>query len=229
MPLENFYTYTFLKTPTTCLELPQGIENPVQIVTVGDLSAIVEPDLWIESFQEDSDRLLQAVLSHDRVICEVFNQTPVLPLRFGTSFASLKGLQTHLVDCRQVYLEKLESFEGKGEYCIKFNPLTPPKQPDLPQGGGRQYFLAKKQYYQQQQDFWTLQASEWETVTQQVVQAYPESRIEPSQEGEGRIYLLISRQEEALLYENLRIWQQTCTLWNLQLGTALPPYHFAHL
>lgn len=229
MPLENLYTYTFLKTPVDSLDLPQGIASPVQIVVAGDLSAIVEPDLWVESFQQDSDRLMQAVLSHDRVLCEVFNQTSILPLRFGTAFASKKSLLTHLETQRQIYLEKLEQLDGKGEYCLKFKALSPPEPPDLPQVGGRQYFLAKKQYYQQQQDFYNIQASEWETTTQWVAQTYPATRIEPSQEREGRMYLLSDRQKEPLLYEHLRIWQQSCTHWDLQLGGALPPYHFAHL
>ena len=83
MKLYNLYTYAFLKTPTEKLKLPVGITNPVLLITSGTLSAVVEPEVCLDTLQNDEECLIQAVLCHDRVIYELFQQTTVLPLRFG--------------------------------------------------------------------------------------------------------------------------------------------------
>ncbi|HLO51621.1 MAG TPA: GvpL/GvpF family gas vesicle protein [Kamptonema sp.] len=225
-PQHNLHTYALLKTPANPLELPSGIEREVQIFSSDRLSAIVEPEISVESLEQDSDRLMQAVLTHDRVICQVFEQTSVLPLRFGTCFASTASLENHLKAHSQQYLEKLEKLKGKGEYSLKFTPLLPPEPATPSETGGRQYFLAKKQRYQQIQDFQNAQATEWEKACLLASQTYPSTIVEPTPEREGRIYVLASRQNDPLLLEKYQTLQQTCPHWEVKLGEALPPYHF---
>lgn len=104
----NLHTYALLKTPANPLVLPSGIAGEVQIFSSDRLSTIIEPEVSVESFEHDSDRLMQAVLAHDRVICQVFQQTSVLTLRFGTCFASTASLENHLKARDRQYLEKLE-------------------------------------------------------------------------------------------------------------------------
>ena len=222
----NLHTYALLKTPLTPLELPSGIAGEVQIFSSDRLSAIVEPEISLVSFEDDSDRLMQAVLAHDRVICQVFRQTSVLPLRFGTYFASIETLEKHLKSQSQQYLEKLEQLEGKGEYSLKFRPLLPPEEPLPLETGGRQYFLAKKQRYQQIQDFNETQAAEWQKACVLTTETYQSAIVEPTPDREGQIYILVNRQEESLLLERYQTWQETCPHWEVQLGEALPPYHF---
>ncbi|MDF0556250.1 GvpL/GvpF family gas vesicle protein [Kamptonema sp. UHCC 0994] len=222
----NLHTYALLKTPAEPLDLPSGIAGEVEIFSSDRLSAIVEPEVSVASFEDDSDRLMQAVLAHDRVICQVFRQTSVLPLRFGTYFASTATLQTYLKSHSQQYLEKLEQLDGKGEYSLKFIPLLPPEEPLASETGGRQYFLAKKQRYQQIQNFNDAQAAEWQKACVIATENYQSAIVEPTADREGQIYLLANRQDESLLLERYQSLQETCPHWELKLGEALPPYHF---
>lgn len=226
MELSNLYTYAFLLTPATVLELPVGIGDRVILISHGGVSALVEPEVSLDSLQKDDDLLIQAVLAHDRVMCELFRQTPILPLRFGTSFVSKESLLTHLESHAEKYLEKLRQLQGKAEYILKFIPRTLDEPVITHSSGGRQYFLAKKQRYQTQQDFQNAQTSEWERVLDLITQIYKSAIIVQSQSEEVQIYLLVNRQDEPLLAEQFSAWQKVCSRWQLQLGEALPPYHF---
>ena len=203
MKLYNLYAYAFLKTPIESLVFPVGMANPLLLITGGDLSAVVEPEVCLDTLQNDDERLIQSVLCHDRVICELFQQTTILPLRFGTSFLEAENLLTYLCSHAQEYQEKIEQLEGKGEY-----------------------FLAKKQHYEAQQDFYTLQGSEWQNLVHLVSQSYSSTRIITAPGTESRIYLLVDFQEEPLLIEQVLRWQKACPRWELQLGQVSPPYHF---
>lgn len=226
MELYNFYTYAFLDTPVSDLELPVGISDRVLLISSAGVSALVEPSVSLESLQNDDERLIQAVLSHDRVINEVFRQTTVLPLRFGTSFASKEGLLTHLESHAEEYLGKLRQLNGKSEYILKFIPRTP-DEPIIPtEAGGKQYFLAKKQRYKTQQDFHAAQTAEWENAVHLITQIHKSAVINQREGEAARIYLLVTRQDEPLLAEQFLAWQAACPRWELQLGEALPPYHF---
>ena len=226
MELSNFYTYAFLETPATVLELPVGIGVSVLLISHAGVSALVEPEVSLESLQNDDEPLIQAVLSHDRVICELFRQTTILPLRFGTSFVSKESLLTHLEFHAEEYLEKLRQLNGKAEYILKFIPRTLDEPVITPEAGGRQYFLAKKQRYQTQQDFQSDQTAEWDQAVNLITQIYKSAIVVQPQGEEARIYLLVSRQDEPLLAEQFLAWQKMCSRWELELGEALPPYHF---
>lgn len=226
MELSNFYTYAFLETPTAELELPVGICFRVLLMSHAGVSALVEPEISIESLQNDDERLIQAVLSHDRVMSELFRQTTVLPLRFGTCFTSKESLLTYLEFHAQEYLEKLRLLNGKAEYILKFIPRTLDEPVITPESGGRQYFLAKKQRYQTQQDFQNLQTAQWNNAVDLITQIYQSAIVVQPQNEEARIYLLVNRQDEPLLAEQFLTWQKGCSHWELQLGLALPPYHF---
>lgn len=203
-----------------------GIGDRVQVIRHGGVSALVEPDVCIESLENDDERLIQAVLSHDRVICELFHQTTVLPLRFGTTFLSTERLLTHLETQGQNYLNTLHQLQGKTEYSLNFIPRTLEEPNVSPQVGGKQYFLAKKQRYKAQQDFQVMQEIEWENVVKLITQVYPSAIITEPQEEKQRIYLLVDSANSSQLTEQFLAWQKACPRWELQLGEALPPYHF---
>ncbi|MEB3882069.1 GvpL/GvpF family gas vesicle protein, partial [Lyngbya sp. CCY1209] len=139
------YVYAFLKTPRVPLNLPQGIENPVDLVTTDDLCALVEPNLGAENLpQTDDEELMRAVLAHDRVLCEVFEQTTLLPLRFGTCFHSEARLLEHMASERDRYSRQLDQLQGRAEYLLRGVPRDyvrpePPTEPEPSQG--RAYFL----------------------------------------------------------------------------------------
>lgn len=226
--LANLYAYAFLETPETPLELPVGMGGDrLLLISTSGISALVEPEVSVKSWENDDEKLIKAVVSHDRAIREIFAQTTVLPLRFGISFASEKNLLDSLESHRAEYLEKLNQIQGKAEYTLKFIPKTfeEPKPP--PKGKGKEYFLAKKQRYQTQQNFFEIQAAQWEQIAEEISELYPSAVVvEPEGEELRKIHLLLSLQEETLVAEQFLGWQEVCSSWELQLGEALPPYHF---
>ncbi|MFB2875356.1 GvpL/GvpF family gas vesicle protein [Floridanema aerugineum] len=226
MESSNLYTYCFLNTPNAAIELPIGINQPGFLVSSAGVAALVEAEVDLESIKEDDQKLIQAVVEHDHVICQIFSHTTVLPLRFGTSFASQESLLNHLESHAQEYLEKLQQLKGKGEYILKFTSRTLEDEPISNEAGGRQYFLAKKQRYQAQQNFYTAQAAEWENMVSQITEIHKSAVVVEPQNDQAKIYLLVSRQEESLLAEQFLSWQKACHRWELSLGEALPPYHF---
>jgi len=225
MESENLYTYAFLKTPDFVLQLPQGSTNSLIQIDGHGLSAIVEPGISLESFQDDDEKIVKMAIDHDRVICDIFRQITVLPLRFGTYFTSTENLLTHLESYEQEYLNKLEKINGKTEFILKLIPrMLEEDSPVLE--SGRNYFLAKKQHYQQQKNFILAQASEKEILINFISNINQIPIIIQEKGEEVRIYLLVNYQNKTLLLEQFLTWQETCPRWNLSLGEGIPPYHF---
>lgn len=220
------YTYAFFKTPQTDLLLTEGIAGSLRVVGNEHLSALVESDLDIEAIQQDDNQLVQAVLTHDRVICDLFWQRTILPLRFGTCFVSEASLLEYLTIHEETYLSKLDHFEGKAEYRLKLTPLEIEEAPIDRQLTGKAYFLAKKQRVQEQADQRSRQHQELRQLLSAIVRTYPNYILNEAQEGIEKLYLLVDRQAEGALYEHLQHWQSECPHWELMLGEALPPYHF---
>jgi Gas vesicle synthesis protein GvpL/GvpF len=217
------YTYAFLADVPS--ELPEGILGSLQIVSADGLAALVEPDLAPESLQHNDKQLVQAVLSHDRVIRELFEQTTVLPLRFGTYFKTQQGLVEHLQTNSAEYLARLEELQDKAEYSLKLTPIAF-VEPAIDEAvKGKDYFLAKKQIYQAQAAWQTEQKAELEGLIEAIARYSLWGRGD-GEHGVERIYLLSDRQLEAELLEQVQIWQGRSERWELSLGEALPPYHF---
>ncbi|MTJ37123.1 GvpL/GvpF family gas vesicle protein [Dolichospermum sp. UHCC 0260] len=170
MELENLYTYAFLEIPSSPLILPQGAANQVVLINGTELAAIVEPGIFLESFQNNDEKIIQMALSHDRVICELFQQITVLPLRFGTYFTSTNNLLNHLKSHEKEYQNKLEKINGKNEFTLKLIPRM--IEEIVPsEGGGKDYFLAKKQRYQNQNNFSIAQAAEKQNLIDLITNA----------------------------------------------------------
>jgi len=205
MELENLYTYAFLEIPSSPLILPQGAANQVVLINGNELAAIVEPGILLESFQNNDEKIIKMALAHDRVICELFKQITVLPLRFGTYFTSVNNLLNHLKSHKQEYQEKLEKINGKNEFTLKLIPRIIEEVPS--EGGGKDYFLA--QY-----------------LIDLITKVNQLPVVIQEQEEEVRIYLLVSGQDKNLLLEQFLNWQKACPRWDLILGDSLPPYHF---
>jgi hypothetical protein len=220
------YTYAFLPNSDDPLDLPEGISGSLQLVAVNGIAALVEPDLSLETIQISDDVLMQAVLCHDQVIREMFEQTPLLPLRFGTYFVSRQGLMEHLGAHWTEYLDKLAKLQGQAEYLLKLVPLAAPEFAVPPDLKGKDYFLFKKQDYQTKVDWQRQQRSELEKVLEAMAQRCPQWTCTEPKDGVERIYILSDRQYEPLLQDWVKTWQSFCPRWELSLGEALPPYHF---
>jgi hypothetical protein len=225
MDVQGMYTYAFLLHPSVPLELPPGIAGPLHLIHSHHLSALVEAELDFDRLQQSDNQLMQAVLLHDRVIRLMFQQTDLLPLRFGTRFVSEAGLLEHLESQSPHYLKKLHQLTGKAEYTVRFEPLALSDSEIASNLKGKDYFLAKKQRYQAQFEYQHHQQVELNQVKEMINQTYTWSANE-SPEGTERIHLLVDRKEESVLAQNLQYWQQTSPNWVISLSEALPPYHF---
>ena len=222
------YVYAFLNHPANELKLPPGIEGNLQIIETDKIAAVAEAELIsLEEIEKDDKHLMQAILIHDRILCELFNQMSILPLRFGTIFRSREDLVAHLNRRQSEYLEKLQQFEGKAEYLLKVVPLDAPVPSPDKEARGKSYLLAKKKRYQLVQTFQEQQSREWAAIKEAIANTYVNATIiDESQGTTYRIYLLVSKTEESILLENLERWQQDFSTWQLQLTEPLPPYHF---
>ncbi len=227
------YTYAFIHRIAS-ITLPEGIAGQLQTFGAGSIIAIAEPNLNLETLQSTDDQLLQAVLQHDRVIRDLFLQTTVLPLRFGTLFVSEEKLAEHLQTQEAVYLQQLDRLAGQAEYTLKLVPGDRTESLLPAETSGRDYFLAKKQrlleqqIYQQQQkqQFQQLQVAMQLFLQQDLPNAANKLIFADPQDSIERIYLLYPRSIESRLIEALENWRCICADWHLSLGEGLPPYHF---
>ncbi|MEO1351369.1 MAG: GvpL/GvpF family gas vesicle protein [Cyanobacteria bacterium J06635_15] len=220
------YTYGFCWTPAQTVSLPLGIQDALKLVTEDDLAALVEPDHFFDAVSQDDKRLMRAVLTHDRVLCDWFGQLPVLPLRFGTRFVSEASLREHLRTNRDRYRQTLQALADKAEYQLKLHPQPINIPTPASELKGRDYFLAKKQRLQAQNQAQQAQIAELSELTAAIAQAYPKLIHDSPRDGIERLYLLISRDQASTLQQYCQRWQQHTQYWQIALSDALPPYHF---
>ncbi|MFQ4134835.1 GvpL/GvpF family gas vesicle protein [Nodosilinea sp. PGN35] len=223
---QPLYLYSICPRPLRPLPLPLGLAEPTQLIAVDDIAAVVEVGVDLVTLQTDEPRLLNAVLSHDRVICELFQHTPLLPLRFGTQIASIDHLKAHLTHQGADYAAQLAILGPKVEYQLKLI-AQPVELPPLAEGlTGRDYFLAKKQRLQDQTAAQEQQHQELDQVLGDLHTAYDNYIEAESPAGEARVYLLIDRAAAEHLEQRVEEWRSQMTHWTLILSEALPPYHF---
>lgn len=218
------YAYAFLQPSEAELVLPGGICGSTELVTAASVAALIERDVRLTELQTDDNRLVQAVFAHDRAIRWLFQQTPVLPLRFGTQFVDPEALLTHLVQHQSHYRQALEWLGGKAEYRIQFTPLDPIETGIAETLRGKEYFLAKKQQQQAQHAWRQQQQAEIEQTIARLTQQFEVQRM-PTAATE-KVYLLTDRTNESYLAEMVESLQRSCQHWTVELGERLPPYHF---
>ena len=215
------HVYALINTPTQALELPAGVSGKLQLVTQEAIAAVVEPDLLLETLQQDDATLLQAVLAHDRVIQAVFRQTTVLPLRF-TSFPTLDELVADLKTQQHAYLTALARLARKVEYCIQFIPIELEESSISSDLKGKDYFLAKKRQLQAQQQQWNLQLQEFDRIAGAIALRHSTQINAENQ----HLYVLINQEDSDKLEREVAVLQERCKLWQCAIGEALPPFHF---
>jgi hypothetical protein len=211
----TMYTYAILR-PTAGLALPPGMVGKTAVLGAGELWALVEPTAHVATIRQDDTQLVAAAITHDRVLREVFGQTTLLPLQFGTEFRSAATLLQHLNAHQAHYLERLRHLSGKVEHMLKWIAIDPPdnwpdRLPDrLPDN------LLTAAYRQQQQ-------AELDALLVTLAQTYAD--IVPGVDGD-RLYFCVDRVAD--LPALLPCWQARCPRWQLNLTEPLPPYHFVN-
>ncbi|MHC5739567.1 GvpL/GvpF family gas vesicle protein [Nostoc sp.] len=222
----SIYAYALLVPTALPLVLPLGMERDIELVYSSSLGAIVEPEISLEAIQATDERLLQAVLNHDRVIRELFQQTPLLPLRFGRGFSSVEKLLNHLEQHQDQYLEALTQLADKVEYTLKMTPCDLLDDSDNIDAKGKAYLLAKKQRYQTQQAFQAQQSEQLELLNQLILKTYTNVICETRQSDVRQIHFLAQRNDSTVSTQQFSLWQVQCSHWQLALSEPLPPYHF---
>ncbi|HIK19587.1 MAG TPA: GvpL/GvpF family gas vesicle protein [Synechococcus sp. M44_DOE_062] len=234
------YTYAFFLQPAPGL-LPfirqtEGIQRSVQVFSPAGsrIAAAVEPMPDPELLQVSDEVLVRSALRHDQVICRLFAQMPVLPLRFGTCFLSAEKLGSHLLSRQAEYEQALATIGGRAEYCLKgrVQPRTPSRWREQPQPesqpslSGTAYLLARKQAYLQQRQAQEQQEQEQQALQQLWPSTWPVQRVDP-QPGEAlRLYFLLTSAEWEAAAQLTQTWLAQHPHWQLDWSAPLPPYHF---
>jgi hypothetical protein len=226
------YTYAFLPMPDAPLwhfiQQTQGIRGPLQVFspTGGRIAAAVEPMPDPASLQASDEVLLRSALRHDQVICRLFAQMPLLPLRFGTCFLSAEKLGSHLLAQQAEYEQALAAIGGRAEYCLKGKlSLQPPPDPQ-PAPSGTAYLLARKQAYLQQRQAQERQEQELAALQQLWPSTWPVQRGDPQPGEVLRLYFLLTPAERETAAQLAQTWVAAHPHWQLDWSESLPPYHF---
>ncbi len=110
----KLYAYCVTRTATGPPSGSTGMfDREVYVITAGEVSALVS-----EVAEEAVVINNQSVLTHQKVVGSVIDQTTPLPFRFGTVVSEAE-LTSYLVSRRQGLLEKLASVDGCVEMSIK--------------------------------------------------------------------------------------------------------------
>ncbi|MEM0981836.1 MAG: GvpL/GvpF family gas vesicle protein [Cyanobacteria bacterium P01_H01_bin.58] len=221
------YVYAFCPQPATPLTLPAGITHAtVQIITGEKLAAIAEPDIDVAQIKDDDQQLMGAILAHDHVLVQLFDQTALLPLRFGTQFQDTASLETYLRTHQDTHLQTLAALADRAEYLVKLMPQAYNPTPVNEPSKGREYFLAKKKRLQAQTQFQAQQTSELQQFVGHL-EAIPMQYLEGSPQEEQVRFHILAERDATSIQSHLEIWQQQLPSWEISLSDPLPPYHFA--
>jgi hypothetical protein len=227
------YTFAILLTPAPAT-LPLGIAGkPIQYLSCDRLIAVIDRDVDVEAIKLlPESSLMKVIIQHDRLICELFNDRTLLPLRFGTAFVSIDALESYLKTESPKLLAQLERLDGYAEYLITGKAIAD-KTEVLSNLKGKDYLLAKRSQY--------LQQEQWRSQLQQEVLDYrkaiinhlnpdiytPEfAQVETQGSEDLRVYALLPRSQVQDLPEILRAWESEHPHWQVNWSDALPPYHF---
>jgi D-arabinose 5-phosphate isomerase GutQ len=223
----TIYVYGFCAVPNgAALTLPEGMTHPLTLMQTGQLGAIAETHLDIAALKDDDQQLIAAILSHDRVLQAVFEQVPVLPLRFGTQFVHPQALAAHLQAHQADYLAQLSQLADQAEYLLKLTPQEMTAPPPSDTLTGRDYFLAKKQRLQAQTAHQQAQQQQLEALLAHLEQVHGKVVLSPAQANQQRLQVLADRQPDWIARERL-VWEAIAPTWQIDCSGPLPPYHFA--
>ena len=231
------YTYAILLAPAPS-DLPLGITGkPIEYLQGDRLIAVIESDIDVEALNHLPEQaLMQAIVQHDRLICELFAERSLLPLRFGTAFVSIDALETYLQEEQEKLLASLSRLNGYAEFLITGAAIAPKAEVET-NLKGKNYLLAKRSQYLQQEQ-WRLQLqTEVLDYRQWLINSLnseadsktykPEfQQVETQGSEDVRVYGLLPRSQVEMLQQVTRSWQEQNSHWQILWSPALPPYHF---
>lgn len=227
------YTFAILLAPAPS-DLLMGLTGkPIQYLQSDLLIAAIEPNVDIEALKLLPEQsLMQAIVHHDRLICELFNQRTLLPLRFGTAFVSISALETYLKDESERLLASLQRLDGYAEFLITGSAIAPKVETSV-NLKGKDYLLAKRSQYLQQEQWRSQLQEEVLDYRQTIIDSLnpdlykPEfQHVETQGSEDVRVYALLPRSQVKFLQDSVRSWEEEHSHWQIAWSEALPPYHF---
>jgi hypothetical protein len=227
------YTFAILLAPVPDDLLLGIMGKPVQYLQCDRLIAVIEADVDIEALKLlPEPSLMQVIVQHDRLICELFDQRTLLPLRFGTAFVSVGALETYLKEEGDRLLASLERLDGYAEFLITGSAIAQ-KVEAAATLKGKDYLLAKRSQYLQQEQWRSQLQAEVLDYRQTITNGLnpdlykPEfQHVETQGSEDVRVYALLPRSQIGYLQEILRSWEEQHSHWQISWSNALPPYHF---
>jgi len=212
-----------------------GIAGDLSWRESGELAAIVEEGFPAQACANSEAALIEAIVSHDRILLSVFAIQTILPLRFGTEFASEQALIQHLEKNQIGYLRAIDALKNKAEISLKLSATQSAPEPIPSELKGREYFLAKKEQSQQQQFIEQYLDRDRALLLQQL----SDRGIQMFEKTVDHYLLLCDRNFD--LESSLEHWQaemgecdrtnqsksQSKNQWIWKISEELPPYHFS--
>lgn len=162
---EAVYVYGFTRPddPTPLSEAGVAGDTDVVKLPMGEIAAVVSP-LEVEEFLPDGgdqpldmEWVAPRALRHERVVEEVMETAPILPLTFGVVFSSPQALFQAVAGHRREIAEFLAYAEDKQEWALKAfadpskvredlarSARFQARRAELPQSPGARYFHEKR-------------------------------------------------------------------------------------
>jgi hypothetical protein len=182
----------------------------------------------VQACAASEQALIDAIVVHDRILLSVFSVATVLPLRFGTEFASEPALLNHLEQQQSAYLNTLIALQRKAEVSLKLSAELSEPEPIAANLKGRDYFQAKKEQSRLQQ----TQQTRLDNDRQSLVEALQDQDIQVFTKSVDHYLLLCDRGfaiKDVLTIWQLQMQMQECdrNQWTWKISEMLPAYHFA--
>ncbi|MGI4981096.1 MAG: GvpL/GvpF family gas vesicle protein [Janthinobacterium lividum] len=197
------------------------------VFPASDLAVVVS-----EHAPEDDARMdQQAQRDHARVIAECFQQSTVLPFRFGTYFADDDALRRSVRSNHRHFAHNVERLRGKAEMHLKvLVDDTCPEDRKILAGVGKAYLSSLRENASAQRD----RQSKARALSLQMHRMFlPDAEeITCKRAGEGKMLLDIAHLVDKKAVERYQNKYSSATEslkdCRMQLSGPWPPYHFVH-
>jgi hypothetical protein len=202
--------------------------NQVFLYPASDLAVIVSEHNPSEVLNP------QTGVDHARVIAACFQQSTVLPFRFGTIFNDDESLRKSIRSNQRQFLSNIEKLRGKTEMHLKIlvdaRSVPPMEKPATRDGAGREYLSLLRETATRQRERQTRARA----VSFQMHRLFAplDEEITCRLTEGGRMLLDISHlidRKSVERYQNK--FASTCSMMRecqMQLSGPWPPYHFVH-
>jgi hypothetical protein len=209
------------------LESVVGVSgNQVFLYPASDLAVIVSEHNPAESLTQ------KAGMDHARVIADCFQQSTVLPFRFGTVFNDDESLRKSIRSNQRQFLSNIEKLRGKTEMHLKIfvEDASTKELSKMAEGVGREYLSSLRENAVRQRERQTRARA----VSFQMHRLFNplDEEVSCRLTESGKMVLdiahLIDRKCVERYQNKFHTTSATMRDCQMQLSGPWPPYHFVH-